>query len=78
MLCFWEMAALLPNDEPELQLPKSDPSKRNLCSEHVALLPLEAMTAAIGSQKAFLTKYLLRITEIKERFFFFFKGNKDL
>lgn len=50
------------NDEFEQQLPESDPScpsKSNLCSQPVALLPPEAMTAAIGSQKAFLNQVFI-------------------
>lgn len=62
MLCFREVVVLLPNDELEQQLPESDPScpsKSNLCSQPVALLPPEAMTAVIGSQKAFLNQVFI-------------------
>ena len=62
MRWFWEMAALLPKDEPEQQLPEPDPrclSKPNLCAKPVALLLPEAMTTVIGSQKAFLKQVFI-------------------
>jgi len=56
------MVALLPKDGPEEQLPEPDPgcpSKPDQCSEPGALLPPEATTEVIGSQKAFLKQVFI-------------------
>lgn len=79
MLWFGEMVALLPKDEPEEQLPEPDPrcpSKPSLCSEPVALLPPEAMTAVIGSQEAFLKQVFIENNRDEREIFKI--GSKDL